>query len=191
MITVAITGNYASGKTFVLDHFKNLGFMTFSADRCVNDLYETTEIKNKILAILPKLNSFNKQNLAKIIYNDDNSRKKIEQFIHPLVIEALFNFKNIHQNQDIIFAEIPLLFEAHFERFFDYILVTICSDEVQLVRAKSRPYFEQKIFDKIKEMQLNNDAKIKRSDFIIHTDVKMLELGSQVIKILKKIKHQQ
>ena len=185
MICVGITGSYASGKTFVLEHLASLGYKTFSADKCIKELYQNPEIQNKILSILPELKNFDKNSIAELIYSDDSARKKLQNFIHPFVEEGLFNFKQQNNKSDITFAEIPLLFEAGFARYFDFCVTTFCSEETRLQRAESRSAFNFNAYMKIKQIQLSPEVKMEKSDFVINTD---LDIEKQVLELIQKLK---
>ncbi|MCC8483413.1 MAG: dephospho-CoA kinase [Rickettsia endosymbiont of Labidopullus appendiculatus] len=76
MICVGITGSYASGKTFVLNYLADLGFMTFSADEYIKELYKELSIQNIILNLLPDLKIFDKRKIAELISVNDLSRSK-------------------------------------------------------------------------------------------------------------------
>lgn len=187
MIAVAITGSFASGKSFMLDYLATKGFKTFSADELVKNLYNDYEIQTEVLKLLPTLPSFDKQKIAQIIYNDEAARKMLQNFIHPFVVEGIKSFKNTNISTEVIFAEIPLLFEANLEQYFDFMVVTFCSEESRLERAKNRKGFNQEIYNKIEQIQLPQSEKIKKANFVLNTDVNLIELEKQIIKLLEKL----
>ncbi len=187
MICVGITGSYASGKTFVLNYLADLGFKTFSSDEYIKNLYRNPEIQDIISDLLaPDLNNFDKKEIAELIYNNDLARSKLQNFIHPLVVENLLLFKQQNQS-DIIFAEIPLLFEAGFDKYFDIYVTTFCSEETRLKRAKFRETFDLKNYNKIAQIQLSQQVKMEKADFIINTDVDMVDLDKQITQLIQKL----
>lgn len=185
MITVGITGSYASGKSFLLDHLAGMGYKIFSADTYVSDLYKDLAIQQQVLHLFPNLKVFDKKKLAVEIYNSDLSRDKIHEFIHPYVTRALDEFKNKNNKERYIFAEIPLLFEAGFTKYFDFIVATICLDESRLKRAMTKPGFTQWIYDKIKQIQISQEEKARMADFVLNTDSNLLELENQLEELKK------
>ncbi|WP_342267342.1 dephospho-CoA kinase [Candidatus Tisiphia endosymbiont of Empis tessellata] len=188
MIAVGITGSYASGKTFVLNYLANLGFITFSADEYVKNLYEESEIQNMVLNLLPDLKSFDKRKIAELIYANDLARNKLQNFIHPFVVESLFLFKQQNSKSEITFAEIPLLFEAGFDQYFDFYVTTFCSEESRLKRAMSREAFNLTAYNKIAQIQLPQQIKIEKADFVINTDVNLVDLDKQITQLIEKLK---
>ncbi|UCM86244.1 MAG: dephospho-CoA kinase [Rickettsia endosymbiont of Culicoides impunctatus] len=188
MICVGITGSYASGKTFVLNYLADLGFMTFSADEYIKNLYKELSIQNIILNLLPDLKIFDKRKIAELIYANDLSRSKLQNFIHPFVVESLSLFKRQNNDSEIIFAEIPLLFEAGFDKYFDFYVTTFCSEESRLKRAMSREGFSLTTYNKIAQIQLSQQIKIAKADFVINTDVNIVDLDKQITQLIQKLK---
>jgi dephospho-CoA kinase len=188
MICVGITGSYASGKTFVLNYLDDLGFMTFSADEYIKELYKELSIQNIILNLLPDLKIFDKRKIAELIYVNDLSRSNLQNFIHPFVVEGLSLFKWQNNDSEITFAEIPLLFEAGFDKYFDFYVTTFCSEESRLKRAMSREGFSLTTYNKIAQIQLSQQIKIAKADFVINTDVNIVDLDKQITQLIQKLK---
>lgn len=187
-ISVAITGSLSSGKTFVLNYLKSLDYPVFSCDDFVRNLYKDSNIQNQVLRIVEELTSFNKKELIQIIYNQPKCRKKLEEYIHPLVRGAIEDFKKQFSNNKILFFEVPLLFETGFEKHFDYSICVFCSELVRLERAKTRNNFDLVIYNKIKEAQLPAEEKIKKADFSINTEIESLDVHKLINNFLDKIK---
>ncbi|WP_375327011.1 dephospho-CoA kinase [Candidatus Tisiphia endosymbiont of Nemotelus uliginosus] len=187
MICVGITGSYASGKTFLLTCLAKLGFITFSSDEYIKELYSQPKIQNMVLALLPNLKTFNTKDIANIIYSDDLARKKLQDFVHPFVVERLSLFKQQNSKAEITFAEVPLLFEAGFNQYFDFYVTTFCREKTRLARAKTRPGFILKNYNKIAKIQLSQKIKMKKADFIINTDVNQVDLDKQIFQLIQKL----
>ncbi|MGI4775863.1 MAG: dephospho-CoA kinase [Janthinobacterium lividum] len=188
MPIIAITGSIASGKTLVLDYFARQNYQIFSADRFIKNLYKDRAIQDEVLKKILELKIFDKQKIAEIIYENEARRKAIEQLIHPYVVDELVKIKNNIVNNRVVFAEIPLLFEAKLEKYFEYIIVTTSSYRKRLKRASLRPFFCQEIFDKIEKIQWPQSKKVRRANFVINTDVEMIELQLQLTNILEEIR---
>ena len=54
MKSIAITGSFASGKTFVLKYLEKAGYKTFSCDEYVKQLYLDPNIQQELLCIFDK-----------------------------------------------------------------------------------------------------------------------------------------
>lgn len=187
MKSIAITGSFASGKTFVLKYLEKAGYKTFSCDDYVRELYLQPHIQKDLLCIFDKKlfgEIFDKKKLSEIIYNNDNQRLKLEQYIHPKVRKGINDFKNKHIDEPFIFVEVPLLFETGFNNYFDYSICVYCSEESRQKRARKRDNFNLKIYDKIKSIQLPQEKKKDLANFQINTD---LDVEIQIKEIIGKV----
>ncbi len=187
MLAIGITGSYASGKTFVLDYLAGKGYKTFCADRCIKELYQDSKIQSDILKLLPELDTFNIGKISNLIYNHDLAREKLQNFIYPLLIDKLIQFQQENVNSKFGFAEIPLLYEAKFDKYFDFVLTVHCSEAIRMQRATTRSYFDMEIYNKIKEIQLSQESKIAKADFAINSDVDMLDLEKQINNLIANL----
>lgn len=187
MLAIGITGSYAAGKTFMLDYLAEKGYKTFCADRCIKELYQDVVLQTQILKLLPELESFNIRKISNLIYNNDLARKKLQHFIYPLLIDKLILFKKENANSKFGFAEIPLLYEAKFEKYFDFVVTIYCSEAIRMQRAITRSSFDIEIYNKIKEIQLSQESKIAKADFAINSGVDMLDLEKQIAKLIKDL----
>ncbi|MEY4464335.1 MAG: dephospho-CoA kinase [Pseudomonadota bacterium] len=190
MLAIGITGSYASGKTFILDYLAEKGYKTFCADRCIKELYQDLSVQTQILKLLPELESFNIGKISNLIYNNDLAREKLQNFIYPLLIDKLILFKKENANSKFGFAEIPLLYEAKFDKYFDFVVTIHCSEEIRMQRAITRSSFDIEIYNKIKEIQLSQESKIAKADFSINSGVDMLKLEKQISNLIKKLECQ-
>jgi len=187
MLAIGITGSYASGKTFILDYLAEKGYKTFCADRCIKELYQDLTLQDDILKLLPELEFFDLGKISNLIYNDDSAREKLQNFIYPLLINKLILFKKENSDSKFVFAEIPLLYEAKFDKYFDFVVTIHCSEEIRMQRAVTRSLFNMEIYNKIKQIQLSQENKIAKADFAINSGVDMLNLETQITKLIKDL----
>jgi dephospho-CoA kinase len=180
---VAITGSFASGKSFVSGYLENLGYKVFSCDDYVKKLYLDLKIQNDVSKIIG-IPAFDKKRIITIIYSDELKRKKLEDYIHPIVRSGIEDFKNKHSTEKILFVEIPLLFETGFNKYFDYSISVYCSEENRLKRAKTRENFNLEIYNKITEVQLPQDEKRKLADFQVNNDLGFRDTEKQIDEII-------
>jgi dephospho-CoA kinase len=185
MKSIAITGSFASGKSFVLKYLEKLGYKSFSCDDYVKQLYLDSNIQTELINIFDKIGViFDKKKLAEFVFNDDDQRKKLEEFIHPKVRIGINDFKNKHSDEKFVFIEVPLLFETGFNNYFDYSICVYCDEENRRKKAKTRGDFNLEIYNKIKNIQLPQEVKKKLANFKINTDI---DIEVQISKIIDKL----
>ena len=182
---IAITGPIGSGKSTVLNYFKEKGFITYSCDEMVHKLYEKPEISRKISQILNApfdINNKKTTKLArKIMIDNPEIKKKIESYIYPILEkEMLLIIKN---NEKPVF-EVPTLFKAHLEYLFKTIIVIEISKEQQIKNLENRND------DINSSINLNKDYEIKKYQDkikIVKADGNFNNLYAQIDEIIKSI----
>lgn len=188
MVNIAITGSFASGKSFVLNCAKKLGYKVFSCDDFVKEIYKDVSFQNKIVDEFKELKIFDKKELSKIIYDDSKVRKRLESIIHPIVREGIKKFEELHKDKELLFTEVPLLFESKFDKYFSYSICTFCNEETRLLRAKKRGVIDLNLYEKIKIVQMDQEEKKKKANFIIDTQLDQKEIEKILNNIIKQVK---
>ena len=139
-LNVAITGKIASGKSLLLNECKKAGFAILSSDQIVNDLYKKPHISKRIEELLkikfPK-DTVDKNVLRNHLLINPKDKKKLEKYVHLLVLKEIKNFLSTSKSP-IRIVEVPLLFEAKMDVLFDTIIVCDVSIEKQLQLLNQR-----------------------------------------------------
>jgi len=190
MKKIAITGSLGTGKSTILKILQNLGFSTFSCDEVVKNLYKDSDIQKKIIEIFGKEilsidGKLNKRKILEKILENNKLKEKLESLFHPLVKEKLLEFIRERKEEKIIFAEVPLLFEAGWEDLFDEIWVITCSLLTQKERILKKG-LEEKLGEKLLKLQLSLKEKEKKAHKIIFSEKSFEELEKEIKEMLKE-----
>ena len=187
-IKVAIFGNIASGKSEVLNVFKENKIPTLSADEVVKELYQREDVAKLINTTfeLPESKTVNKDLLREHLANNPKDIKKINSIVHPLVKKETEVFLRKY-NKGLIAVEVPLLFESKMDKMFDV-----------LIGVESPLELEEKYLmrrDGEKAKQLKNVATLtlyaknkNKADYIIENDADLKSLKNKAQKIINKLK---
>ena len=178
MIKIGITGSLASGKSTASKLLAGKRGPLFSADNAVKELYKNFSFKSLISKKFNiKNNSQIKNNLKKIIFNNNAELKKLEKIIHPLVRKKMkkFTFKN--KRKKFLFYEIPLLVESKLMRYFDKIIFIKSRKQLRLKRFKLKNG-DKKLFNLLNNKQMRDNKKIRFCDYVV--------VNEKNLKILKK-----
>lgn len=186
MIRIGITGSFASGKSELLKYFIQCGYPGFSCDKAVHAIHNDPLIQKRILYTFPEIEKFDKIKIAQVVYADNSKRKILEDLMHPLVAEKMQKFLDEWESSSLIFLEIPLLFEAKWEQYCDYIISLHCTKSVRRERALGRG-IDGKMFEAIDKSQLPEYIKNDFADFTIDTDCDFSEVVAECKKIIKLI----
>lgn len=190
MIKVGILGGVGSGKSFVANIFKELGFNIFSADQVVSQIYERNKNINKKISIFFKLKlnrgKINKNELRDTLKKNPKKFKYLNKIIHPIVRKKLILFLSKYKKTKLVVLDIPLLIENKMFSFVDIFIFVKTKPNIFKIRIKKRKNLDKQFLKLLQNQQ--DDEKIKKSyaDFTVDNSTKD-KVKLQVKKILDKI----
>ncbi|MCR4911202.1 MAG: bifunctional DNA-formamidopyrimidine glycosylase/DNA-(apurinic or apyrimidinic site) lyase [Bacilli bacterium] len=187
-LNVAITGKIASGKSTILEAFKNKGFDVLSCDEVVKNLYlnkDVSEHIEKLLGISFNDAKVDKDILRKHLIENPKDKKKLEKYVHGLVREEVEKFL-LTSNSKIRVVEVPLLFESKFDMMFDTIIVTDIKEEKQLSLLKNRDGFKS---DDLRVINSNNqiDQNKNKATYLISNNSSKEEFNKKCEDVISKL----
>jgi dephospho-CoA kinase len=194
MLKVALTGGIATGKSYVLDQFRNRGLPCLDADELAHGATSAgTDATAAIAArfgrdILAPDGSVNRGKLGPIVFADPAARKELETIVHPAVYRALRTAMDALEatGTAVVIADIPLLFETGAEAQFDRVIVVSCAPGLQLARLLERGLSRTAASHRL-AAQWPIDEKAARADFVIRTDGTFAETNRQVDQVLNAL----
>ena len=188
MIRICVIGDIGSGKSYVA---KQLGFPVFNADTEVRKIYKKSrKCFKKLKKTIPKyIFSFpvRRNELSKAVLENKNSIKKINKIIHPEVRLRMKKFLKKNKKKKAVVLDIPLLLEGKINIKKDILVFVEAKKKEINKRLKKRHNFNQKIFKKLKKLQLPLETKKRKSDFIIKNNFKSMFVKKNVKIIKNKI----
>ena len=173
MISIAIVGNIASGKSTVENVLRKKGYKVFDSDIIAHEVLE--DLSEKIIEAFKDYDilengRISRQKLGALVFDDKNLKEKLENIVHPEIKDRLKKIFEENKLEKYIFVSIPLLFEVGWRNFFDKILFIYTEDKIRLNRLMQRNNFtKDEALARIKS-QLPQEEKVKVSDFIINNN---------------------
>jgi|Deesub1362A_J573_1020465.scaffolds.fasta_scaffold01739_5 dephospho-CoA kinase len=191
---IALTGGFGSGKSTVLGLFKRLGALTVDVDRIVHKTLRRAEIIRQITSLLgtdvikrsPRGITLDKQAIADRIFDDIKMRRAIEGIIHPVVLDEIERIKSRRGRERLTIFEIPLLFEAGLDRYFDLTVAVYCDRGTVMKRLLKRGFNESEAIKRIKA-QWPIEKKVMLADFIIDNSNGIKKTERQVKRVFNMI----
>lgn len=173
MISFAIVGNIASGKSTVENILQEKGYKVFDTDIIAHEVLNdfADEIINQFDGhdILEN-GKVSREKLGKIVFNDKKLKEKLEYIVHPEIKNRIKSIFEKNKNEKYVFVSIPLLFEIGWGNLFDKILFIKTEDDIRLKRLMQRNKFTQEeALSRIKS-QLPQEKKAKKADFVIENN---------------------
>ena len=144
---IALTGGIGSGKSSVAAWLRdNADFAYISADAVVAALLEVgSEGWQRLHTVLradffSATGQINKAELRAAIFRDPGLRTAVEEVIHPLVLEKIKAKVAALQAQGRArcLVEVPLLYEAGWQRYFNKVIMVYATDDVCAARLQGR-----------------------------------------------------
>ncbi len=180
MLKVGITGNIASGKSQVEKIISDYGYRVFDLDKTTHSLFENSEIlKNKLKL---EFDTFERSEVSKIVFDDKNKLKTLENIIHPMIKDEMFKIFDENKGQDKIFVSGALLFESGFSKFFDKTIFVEADTKLRLERLMKRNNLsETEALKRINSQQNNKHL----ADILIQNNGTIDELKQRVKEALK------
>ena len=197
MPTIGLTGNFGMGKSTVLKMFGRMGAFTYDIDTFVHSIQEKPAIIKKISrvignSVLSKRSgkpTLNKKRVASMIFNDPEKRKAVEKIIHPEVLKLLKQAETKilkKEPEAVIVFEVPLLFEAGYEKHFNKIVVVYSNMENALKRLAGKGFSRDEAVSRMR-VQMPVSVKLKLSDYSINNNYGLQRTEKRVKKILNEI----
>jgi dephospho-CoA kinase len=178
ILTVALTGGIATGKSVVADVFRRHGFYVQSADRVAHDLMKPGRRAWRAIlshfgpSVLNRDKTINRRRLGAIVFADSEERRRLNSIVHPLVMER--NRRTIlrleRQGRHRFFvSEAALTFEAGYSSFYDKLVVTDCPPRLQLRRLMERDAIDRRAALQRMRSQMPGSEKRRKADYFIDT----------------------
>ena len=193
MKIVGITGGIASGKSTVSLYLKDkYNAYIFDADKEAKELLKSTFVTEKIKQLFPDLKDLSSPSLAKEVFKNSQSQGKINNIIHPiindLVIERINEKKDLY-NLFVIDAALIIesgILDKHQKSGAKLILV-MSDEDLRLKRALSRGNLTKETIKDRMRLQMNDDEKIKYSDYVVENNSTKFDFFNKIDQIIKTI----
>jgi len=201
MISAAVTGGIASGKTQVLRVAR--GFpeaKTLQADDLAKEIYspdnphfeEVVDILGT--EILNDRGEIDLESVAEKVFSDGELLKKLEEIAHPYVRERIKTLMVEYENRgtELFLVEIPLLFQsASVEtNSFDRIILVTAEENLRIERLMERDGVSETMARKRVQLQkLPRNAR-EESDFVVEADGSIEETRRKAEEIIRTMLNQ-
>ena len=190
MILVGLTGGIGSGKSTVINYFKELGITCYQADDEAKKLMNLDKglikkIKNSFGDSIYINSKLDRKKLSTIVFTDKQKLELLNSIVHPYVNRHFENYcKGL---EDIyIIKEVAIIFEIGTQNKFDKIILVRAPKEHRVKRIINRDKCNrQDAINRINN-QIADDDKIDQCDFIID-NINLEEISNKVLKIHNSI----
>ena len=124
---IAVTGGIGCGKTTVIEQVKELGYPVFSCDKIYHQILECPDYIRDINENFNNVvvnGRIDRSALRELVFESQEVREKVNALAHPRIMAKLFSLMRDCED-DLAFAEVPLLFEGNYQKDFDGVIVVL------------------------------------------------------------------
>lgn len=195
MILIGLTGNLGSGKTTVARIFAKLGAFVIDADAIAHE-----QLKRTGKAFLKVVRSFGKEivsngeidrrKLADIVFQEPKKLKQLTSIVHPIILKEVrsrINTLKKGSKTRMVVIDAPLLIEAGWNRWVDYVIVVKATREQQVERIMAQRLMKRADIMRRFRMQLPVTKKINMADMVIDNRRTLQETEKQARIIVERL----
>lgn len=196
MLTVAITGSVAAGKSTLARIWEEAGVPVIGADALARKavapgspgLREVVEAFGE--DVLRADGSLDRDALRNRVFRDEGARKRLEAILHPRIarLRDAWTAERREEGSDVVAAEIPLLFETGTEDDFDVTVTVDAPRAERLRRLVEERGLEPREAERIMEAQMNPAEKRRRADVVLVNDGGVDELREKALVLLDRLR---
>ncbi len=181
---IIITGPIGSGKSTVLSMINNLGYETVDLDEISGIILRREDTRDFLEENFPTTilnNEVSRKKIAEIVFNDKLQLEKLENFLHPKILNKLNEI--INRNDSLTFVEVSAPKNIH--KDFETLVIWTSEDE-RVERLKKRGMEEEDIKNRI-NTQPDDDWWLSIGTIIKNNDLNQLEndIKDYINKFLK------
>ncbi len=190
---VGLTGGVASGKSTVSAILRELGAVVIDADRIAREVVaKGTEglaavVRELGEEILDENGEMDRPAVARLVFADDDARRRLEGVIHPLVRSEGARLEGEAPEGSVVVHDIPLLAETGQASAFDAVLVVDADPEEQVRRAvRDRGWSEEEARSRI-AAQAGREERRAFATHVIENSGTLDELRRRVEEVYSQL----
>lgn len=192
-IKIGITGGIGSGKSYVCRLLETRGIPVFSCDDTARrEMTANESLRSELRRLVsPHVycsdGSLNKPIVRGFLQSSPDNAARLDEVVHPYVRKRWQEWAAA-QDSEIVAMECALLFEAQFDNEVDSTALVSAACNVRVPRVMKRDGVDAETVKRWMEMQMPEEEKRKRADFIILNDGTQ-DLERQIDNVLNEILH--
>ena len=196
MLSVALTGNVASGKSTVARIWEAARVPVVSADdlarkaveRGSRGLHDVVEAFGE--DVLASDGGLDRARLRALVFSDPEARVRLEAILHPIIWRLRDQWLAARRSEraTLVVSEIPLLFETGRQDDFDVVVFVDSSEPVRLARMVEHRNVEPREGQRIMAAQMDPASKRALAHHVIVNDGTLDELHHEADRVLAKLR---
>jgi len=186
MLLVGLTGGIGAGKSAVAARLSELGAIVIDSDRLAREVVAAgTDGLAEVVrdfgdAVLTPRGDLDRPALARLVFDDEPARRRLEQIIHPRVRARAAQIVAAAPADAIVVNDVPLLVETGLAATFDLVMVVLAADATRVARlARDRGMGESEALSRM-ATQATDEQRRAVADVVIVNDGTVDDLRAAV-----------
>lgn len=198
-LRVALTGNIASGKSAVLEVWRNLGAQVIDADVLARRAIEPQSPGYMAVVqafgddVVAADGSIDRAKLRGIVFNNDEERARLEAIVHPEVarLRAEQEQQLLKSGARVVVNDIPLLFEVGLAADYDLIVLVHAAEKTRLERLMTTRGLSEAEAQAMIAAQMPAEQKKPLAQIVIENDDSLAVLEQRAADVWEQVKNWQ
>ena len=194
MIIVGLTGGIGSGKSTILNYFRERGYPCFESDEVGKKLLEV-ELKETVLKLFGEevynsKGNLDRKALSKKVFSNSKLLETLNNIVHPAVNKTFEKFKMKYKDFPIVVKEAAILIESGSYKSCDIIVLVKAPPAERIKRIVTRDSInESEVIARINN-QWEDKKKEKYADYVIE-NISLKETYEKVKNLIKKLNNKE
>lgn len=192
---IGLTGGIASGKSTITDFLRRQGYPVIDADQVVHELQAKGGKLYQVLvaefgnSILTAEGDLDRKKLGQAVFENAGLRSHLSLLQDKIIREELLARRDaLKQTEDVIFMDIPLLYEADYSGEVDEVWLVYVDKAQQLERLMKRNGFSVQDAENRLNAQLSLEEKRSKAQVLIDNSGVVEETLARVALLLEDLK---
>jgi len=196
VLSVALTGNVASGKSAVAEAWADAGVAVISADALAREAVVPGSAGLRAVreafgdGVLAADGTLDRAALRQRVFGDDEARRRLEEILHPRIRELRDAWlrRRAGAGDRLVVSEIPLLFETGLEGGFDVVVLVDAPEALRLERLTTLRGLSEEEARRIMAAQMDPAEKRRRADVIVENAGTLEALRTRAAEVLASLR---
>jgi dephospho-CoA kinase len=194
MIIAGLTGSIGMGKSTASNMLREMGVPIHDSDATVHELMgKNGKAVPAIAALCPDAlvdNAIDRKILGKFLFADPVLKQAVEDVLFPMVKQSALDFAAARKAEGhaLVVFDVPLLFEAGWDKTVDNVICVSAPPEVQKARVMARPGMTEERFNAVMAAQMPDADKRAKSDYVINTGIGLDDTREQLRKLVDTLR---
>ncbi len=193
-LLLAVTGNIASGKSYVAEMLREKGCALIVADKVAHTLYESNPALVREIAhafgddVLRDNGTLDRARLGAIVFGTATAMEKLNTLVHPHLVAAVREeVASARTVMNQVIVDAALIFEWGIQNEFDHVILVTAPEPLRLERLRARTGLGREDAEARIRIQMPEEEKRKLAAIVIENDGDEASLQQKVDAVWETI----